>query len=332
MSDIDPVRTGFTAGELRVRDPFLPLGRRERARVFAARNALREVLLCDIARIVRALFPTADQLVVHMSDQRALVLGNVLDAAGMPLLGAVAPNILTADGFTWRDVGYAVQDMLLEALGEDDPDDHWVTEAVGRYSVHHVTLPSRDHVATVLAQVGRGPIRRWIAALRRVNRSVRRLGWRTAWWRQGTRRDVPTDTTGRHHLVGLGMDVPCDLTTVRITDGLTVSAHACELHSFRPTETEAREAFVCDLGRMWEFIVHLPDVMPRPVMTGLSGLVEEAHAFFDGGHELPTVWRYLHDGTCRAVTVTCERVDGDALLFVAADAADGMVYLSVRSD
>jgi len=52
------------------------------------------------------------------------------------------------------------------------------------------------------------------------------------------------------------------------------TTHQCQARNSYPDERSAREAFVCDLGQHWLFIVHQLDDHVPPDMVDLTGLVE----------------------------------------------------------
>jgi hypothetical protein len=137
-------------------------------------------------------------------------------------------------------------------------------------------------------------------------------------------------TNNLGEVVGLGVDVPCEVMVSVATSGRAYAycvPHTCEADQLSRDEAAARAEFLCDLGRQWMFIVHHTDDKPLPTMVDLSGLAQQIRRFAEGDHgdwdEL-VVWRYLFDGTCRPTTVVMHE---DSPVATVEDDEDGTVYL-----
>jgi len=84
------------------------------------------------------------------------------------------------------------------------------------------------------------------------------------------------------------------------------ATHQCQARNSYRDEPSAREAFVCDRGHRWLFIVHHLDDHVPPDLTDLTGLVEVIRAHLQnealGMPGLLTVLRY-QDASVHAVDV-----------------------------
>ena len=100
----------------------------------AAHHLAARQHLIDVARLVRAVFPTAEQVVIDTEEVGSFPsmvrLAGILDHSGAVLWtpnqhGGVADAFVTADHCHWSAVVHRIEDALTTVLGAADPGDVW---------------------------------------------------------------------------------------------------------------------------------------------------------------------------------------------------------------
>lgn len=132
-------------------------------------------------------------------------------------------------------------------------------------------------------------------------------------------------TSDFDHITG---DRPCNIVTLNFPIGFLAKCvtHNVESERHWSSAVEARQDFLCDAGRRWNFIFHHRDDVQRPRMLDLTGLWDEVPSLVQNGGVLPStgetdlvaLYRYVDDDVRIPLQITAHQLPREDQLAIEA--------------